>query len=544
MTGIPEITDYLQNTVPWGKQTEAFHAALDPANTFGDKLFALFMEQRTGKTPVALALLAYQYEHGHVDAALITAMPSGVPQNWADEIDGNPAEGKPARFPVRIKRMIVVWDARRAATRQFQQRLADLLAFDGLAILLLNGEAVTTTAFRKFAPRFLRKRKVYGMIDETSLVIKSPGGPRGSKRTGVLNGVRPLTTYRLILDGTPAGESPLDLYSQVGWLSNEILGHATHQSFKHHYAAWEMKTYYDKTKKVTREYPAIQVDEETGRKMYQHLDEMQERLAGISFICKRRDCFDIPDKLYTPYHFDLSTEQRRVYDELRGTYEAELSDGGAVSAKMVLTRYLRLQQVGSNFWPSERQLALCDDCRGEGCESCDGLGAHVSRTVERVIDPSGHPRFDALADVLSVNRDPVVVWARFTHDIDEIMRGVIRLGRYPVRYDGRCDPEEKHRNKSLFQSGKADLLAANQQAAQRGLDFSAAQAHVYYSNTFSGLQRQQTEDRTEVAGRARGTGVIDLAARDTVDEIIAAAHLEKRSVAEIIMTRPPGRRLG
>jgi hypothetical protein len=517
----PRLVDYLSNTVPYAKQEEAFAAALSQHNTFGDKFFFLAMEQRTGKTPVAIGLMAYHYEQKHVDAALIVAMPSGVPRNWADEVDGCEAEGRLPRMPARIKRMVLVWRASDASKKSFQERLEQLLAFPGLAILAVNGEAVLTDAFRKFAPRFLRKRRVYAIVDETSLVIAWPG----NKRTKVLNGVRPLTEYRLILDGTPANEGPLSLYSQLGWLSPLILGQPTFLDFKHHYAEWEKRTAYDKATGRVREYPAIKEDPDTGQKMYLHLDELKERLDGVSFICKRSDCFDIPDRVYTPYRFELTPTQRAVYDRLRDEYEAELADGTSISAKMVLTRYLRLQQIISNFWPAEKTLDLCDECAGSGCEACDGLGAHVGYTSPKVVDPKRNSQAEALADVLATNRGPVIVWSRFTHDIEATLAEAKALGRTPVRYDGKIDADEKHHNKMLFQTGKADLLAANQAAAQRGLDLSEAQAHVYRSNTFSGLQREQTEARTEVAGRTKGTGIIDLTAIDTVCEDITLAHL-------------------
>ena len=416
-----------------------------------------------------------------------------------------------------------MWRANKAKQVGFKTALEELLNTDAYAILLVNGEAILTDEFKKFAGKFLRKRKVFAVADETSLLIKSPS----AKRTKVMNGIKKLTEYRLILDGTPAGESPLDLYSQIGWLDEKYLGHASYFSFKNHYGVWE-KGFDPRTR---REFPKL-----TG---FKNLPELQQRLAACSMQARRKDYFDMPDKIYQPYRYPLSPTQRRVYDEIEEDSEATLIDNSKVGVRHLLTRYLRFQQILGNVWPSDKEAVLCPACDGEGdgCERCQGEGVLRSMSAPRIIDPKHHPRLDALIDCLQVNPDPVIVWARFDHDIEQILSTAKAVGRTPVRYDGKCSPDEKEQNKRLFQSGRANLIAAKQASAQRGLDLSAAGWHLYYSNTFSGLQRQQTEDRTEVPGRPKGTGIIDLIAEDTIDDTIASALLSKKSVAEFVMQR-------
>jgi len=525
---MPLLSDYLDNTTPRGAQQAAFEAAL------ANDLFALFMEQRTGKTPVALGRIAYAHEvQKTCDSAIIVAMPSGVPQNWADEINGDADLGRPKRWPARIDTTTLVWRANKTATKGFQAALKDAIETKQFSFVLVNGEAILTDAFKEFAGKFLRKRQVFAVADETSLLIKTPS----SKRTKVMSGIKKLTQQRLILDGTPAGESPLDLYSQVGWLDDKYLGHSSYFSFKNYYGEWEKG--FDP--RSGREFPKLKKNDD-GTPMFRHLDELQRRLKACSFQVLRKDCFDMPDKIYQPYRFPLSPAQRQVYDDLEAEHEATLHDNSQVSVQHLLTRYLRFQQITSNFWPSDKTAALHAACNGEGCEGCNQEGVVYSSTPPRVIDPNRHPRMDAMIERIQLNSDPVIIWARFTADIEQIMKVCADLGCKPVRYDGKTSPDDKEISRRAFQSGRAGALVANQAAAQRGLDLSAAGWHLYYSNTFSGLQRQQTEDRTEVPGRFRGTGVEDLIAEDTVDENIVAAHLAKRSVAAFVMGQPNTRR--
>jgi SNF2 family DNA or RNA helicase len=328
----------------------------------------------------------------------------------------------------------------------------------------------------------------------------------------------------MILDGTPAGESPLAMYPQMAFLSTAILGADNSALFRAKYAEIKIEERRD-----GRRYPVI-----TG---FQNLDEMAERLTPVSFRCTRKECYDIPDKVYSPYRFSLGQEQRRVYDSLAEKYEAELSDGTSVDARMVLTRYLRLQQISSNYWPPTTELTLCPDCNGAGCEECDGLGGIPLMTSIKVI--SNHDsRLEAFREVLQLHpAAPLIVWARFTLDVDKCMQALVDAGRKPVRYDGRVSRDDKERNKRAFQAGEASDIVCNQGAAQRGINLGRARGHVFYSNTYSGIQRVQAEDRTEVAGRTEGTFVIDLLARDTKDEDIVEAHVKKLSLSEMVMQR-------
>lgn len=515
----PQLIDYLDNTTPWAKQQEAFEAALSPLNPY-HPLFALFMEQRTGKCIVVIGLTAYWWERRTIDALIVVAAPAGVPGNWRDEIDGTPGGDPPMRMPAWVRRMTMVWDCGRAEQVGYRERLETLLEFKGLSILLVPSEAVSTDNWRRFMARFVRRRRALGVVDESSLVMARPG----NKRAKILRGMSHHTQHRMILDGTPAGESPLAMYPQMAFLSTSILGADNSALFKAKYAEFEQRERRD-----GRRYPVL-----TG---FKNVEEMAERLTPVSFRCRRTECYDIPDKLYQPYRFDLSEEQRRVYDELAETYEAQLRDGTQVSARMVLTRYLRLQQITSNYWPPAAELAVCVDCSGRGCELCDDLGGIPVMTSPKIISRQDS-RLIAYREVMELNADaPLITWARFRPDVDKVMEALTQLGRRPVRYDGAVGRDQKALNKAAFQAGDATDIVCNQGAAQRGINLGRARGHVFFSNTYSGIVRSQSEDRTEVAGRKAGTFIIDLLARDTNDEDIVLAHVQKLSLSEMVMQR-------
>lgn len=528
-------SDYLPKTTPWVHQAEAFAISADLPN------YAYFFEQRCGKTKPVIDKTAYQFERGEIDALLVVALPSGVHRNWiTDEV--------PAHLPDRIPRMCVAWDSRRAGTKKdskgrviprhkgYAEALESLIRFPGLSILTANGEALRTRAFDDFMKRFLRARRIHLVGDETTLIMKS-------KSTDMASAMRayrkhPSVLFAAIMDGTPVGEGPFDLFSQFLFLSPAILGYTSFFAFKQRYASWTKDYRWDEAKQERVEYPVLEA--------YQNLDELYEKIRPVSYRITRKEAFPfMPDQVVVPVRFELSDEQVRVHDRLAEEYEAELRDGTRVTAAMVLTRQLRLQQVASNFWPSVRTPTLCGLCSGDGCEACDMVGAVVVETEAKVIDPRHDPRLEALDDQLSRTREPFIVWCRFTRDVDAAMEACIRRGINTVRYDGKVTPDCKAANKAAFQSGQADALVGNPTSGGRGLTLKRARTVYNYSHFFSLLVYLQGNDRGEdtsldVRKEHRGTCVVNLLAVGTVDEDIDEAHRAKASVADVILKRPRG----
>lgn len=504
---LSELLSWPPGQAPYAKQEEC-HAI-----SAGKSIFALLMEQRVGKAIVTLGTAVHQYKNKTIDAMVVIAMPSGIPQNWAEEID--------LRVPSDLNVSRLIWKAAKAGTKTFRDQFDALISHDGLAVLLMNGEAITTEAGKKALGRFLRARKALVVGDETTLICARPGNVRSKVMRAIAR--LPGAVSRRILDGTPAEEGPLSLFSQFAFLSTSILGFDSFTAYKDFVGIWERRTNHAQG----RDYPVL-IE-------YRNLDEIQKRIAPHSFRVRRTDVFDIPDKIYSIYHYDLSPEQRRVYDALREEYEAELRDGSTISAPHVLARMTRLSQVCANYFPPVSLPAICGACGGDGCETCEDVGAVMSMTLKKVIDQKHAARMDALEDVLSVNKEPGILWCRFSETVDAAIRLGVRLGRSPVRYDGLVGEDAKLAAKRAFQGGEAGLFVAKASSAGRGLNLSAAKFHVYVENEFSLLKRVQSEDRAEIGGRTFGTGIIDLCARDTVDEKIIEAHRTKAKIAATIL---------
>lgn len=477
--------------------------------------FALFLEQRCGKSQVVIDTAAHNFRLGRISCLLIIA-PNGVHRNWVtDEI--------PAVMPDDVRWKAIYWQSGRMEQVGRKAELYDLLAHDGLAILAVNIDAIITEFGKKVIRAFLNKRPTLAVLDE-SLDISAPG----AKRTKTAQAIGRHATMRRILDGTPIDATPLGLYSQTNFLKPGLLGFSTFATFKAHYAEYEERARRDG---VT--YPAL-----VG---YRNLDEMKQRLAGFSFRVTRQECVDLPPKIYEKRYFPLPEKHRRLYDQLRKETIAELENMGTIDGTHVLTRYLRLQQITSNHTQVQSNPVPCPACQGRGdddCERCEGFGiVPADSRVIRIAETD--PRQEAFLHAVAPLRGQGIIWAKFRSDYQALREAAQKAGARAVCYYGDIPADERADAIRAFQSGKADWFIGNPHAGGRGLDLSGANWMVYYSHDFALRWRRQSEDRAQSLAKKDSVLYIDLIAENTVDEKIIAALREGKNLSDLVTGDKP-----
>lgn len=552
---------------PRQKQLEALERSYDA------EYFALLMEQRTGKSQVVLDTIAYWYHAGLADALLILA-PNGVHRNWVTE-----------EIPVALRDdtryRTCLWKAGRAKTKAFQTEFEEFLAHDGLAVFSVNVEGIIHESTKTFIRRFLEKRRVFGIVDE-SLDISN----NSSARTKVALKIARSCVGRRILDGTPVDATPLGLFSQFEFLKPGCLGYRNNTAFRTRFATWKMRDHGERNKRCascagacyvrpgmadlirdtfvlpwSREEPRVKPPEGfvtcprcagqgvTGKfafqelQSFQNLDELKTIVDRHSFRVLRSDCADLPPKIYEKRFFELSSAQQASYEELRETYATELRSEGSVTAAMVLTRYLRLQQVTSNFLPIDAEASICVKCSGNGCAYCGELGyvvANGGRPRAVVVDEKRNPRLEALLATIAPLPGKGIVWAKFRYDISTTVKALAEAGRRPVAYFGEVAQEARAKALVDFQRGDADVFVGNPRAGGRGLDLSAANWVVYYSLDWPLRWRRQSEDRAQSLAKTDSVLYVDLVAEGTIDEKVIQALREGKELSDLVTGDPRG----
>ena len=88
-----------------------------------------------------------------------------------------------------------------------------------LRILLINVEGFATPKVKKYINAFTQNCKFMVAVDESTTIKNLK-----AKRTKALIAFGQKATYKRILTGSPVTKSPLDLFSQCSFMSNQLLG--------------------------------------------------------------------------------------------------------------------------------------------------------------------------------------------------------------------------------------------------------------------------------------------------------------------------------
>tara|TARA_R110002020_G_scaffold103231_1_gene241715 strand:+ start:5864 stop:7306 length:1443 start_codon:yes stop_codon:yes gene_type:complete len=459
------------------------HQLLALTKSWNKREYAYFMEMGTGKSKVLIDNIAILYDKGGINAAIIIA-PKGVYRNWS-------SKEIPIHMPDHVETQIAVWNP--APNRKQKKELTDLFEVNPeLKILVINVDAFSTKKGVSFVEKFILAHSVLIAVDE-STTIKNPK----AQRTKNLLKLSINCKYKRILTGFPVTQSPLDLYSQCAFLSNNLLGYTSFYSFQNRYA-----------KLFNRRMGQRSFRQVTG---YQNLEELTQKLTNFSYRVLKKDCLDLPDKVYMRREVPLTPDQMRVYKQLKDYAVAQLESKELVSVTTVLTQILRLHQVVCGF---------VKDDNGEEVEIKNN-------------------RLDELLNILSEVQGKTIIWANYRHDIKRILNTLHdTVGSDAVAsYYGDTPDEERQKIITEFQDPNSSLqyLVSNVQTGGYGITLTEASNVIYYSNNYDLEKRLQSEDRAHRIGQTNKVTYIDLVAKGTVDEKIVKALRNKLDLAQEVL---------
>ena len=481
--------EYVFKTKPFDHQLRLFNETKDL------KVHGVLWEQGTGKTKPTIDICAYQFLKQNIDAMVVVA-PNGVHLNWMnDEL--------PTHLPdhVMAQTKMFAWQTGKSGTKWHAKAFDDFIPHRGLAVFCISYNAFMTKKGKAAVWRFLKRRKCFYVVDE-SHNVKTPG----AKRTKSVVASGKYADYRRILTGTP-GDKPFDIYSQVRFLHPHLWyehGMGSYAAFKTHFADWFTA---EECKRIHGYDPGY---DKLVR--YKNLQECADILASVSDRVTKDDVLDLPPKLFTKLYFEMTPKQKAMYEELRTELELELSSGLIIDGSLAIVRLLRLQQIACGYAVADIE---------EPIELCDTVNPRMKATIEYVKELPHQ----------------VIIWCRFTQDINQIVEA---LGDEARRYDGTISADECEKNKQDFNKGEYKYFVANSGKGSEGLTLNGAKTTVFYSNSYKFLQRRQCEDRNHRIGQdgtdhgnEHGHGVlyVDVCAQDTVDQNIIDSLRLKYDIA-------------
>ena len=446
---------YIYKTKPFEHQREALKRGAESKN------FAYFMEMGTGKTKVSIDNASYLFTQNKIKNVIVIA-PNSVYLNWKKEIETHCS----------VDYKIMAHKVDTIISPQFNDPLQ-------LTWYLYNVEAMSHKSGLKKVKEILTAADETMMIIDEATTIKN----RTAKRTKNIIELGKGVAYKRLLTGSPVTKSPLDLYSQVAFLDKSLLGHSSFYTFRARYAVMH---------EIDMGGRSVLLP-----KYYTNLEELEQNIKKFSYRCRKVECLDLPEKLYTQHYINLKEEHQRAYDQLRKNAWAVIQNE-EVSYSNKLTEILKLHQC---------------------------VNGHVKTDDGKIIE-FDDPKLDQLMEVIEENEGKFIIWANYIYNIEKIIKILQdRYGRDSVvSVYGAVDAEQRIKNVKRFENDDAvRFFVGNPSTGGYGLNLVSASYVVYYSNSYNLEVREQSEDRAHRIGQDKNVLVIDLIIRGTVDEMIISA---------------------
>lgn len=468
--------------------------------------WARFWEQGTGKTKPTIDEQVYHLLGGRIDAALVFA-PRGVHSNWV-------TTEWPTWLPGEMQEHVCTLEymTEYADTRWHQKKVEDCLYGRRIPFVSMSYDALMTDRGLKVAQHLLKRRRCFLTGDEAHR-FKDPS----TKRTKRVLAAFKWAPYRRILTGTPILESPFNAYTLMRAI-DETYWHpyrlSTYTTFRAFFGVFGKGFASPEQKQRMAARGDMDLSNQVG---YQNLDLLQDALASHSSRYLKEDVLDLPPKVYKFATHRLSTVQERLFEDIKEQLLAEL-DEGTITTEMALKQILRLQQI-----------------------TC----GHVTMDdgTMKLFDPN--PRAQLMREIATDVPHRFIVFNRFTQDVDANMELMRKCGHRPVRYDGRDGDKERNEAVERFQDlpqsdpRAYDCIVANTQALSEGRTLTQAKQVIYYSNGWSAIQRQQSEDRAHRIGQTSSVQYTDIMCPGTPDEKIVKAYRAKQSTSEKVLGDNP-----
>jgi len=429
----------------------------------------LAMEMGTGKSLVTVGLLS----NSDVKLALILC-PVSVMRVWPREFRTHAAKDW----------NVVVLDKKVGTVKKriahAEAEIAKSLIPGQPVAIVINYEAAGTN---DFADWVMSRTWDYLVLDESHRA-KAPNGQRAKAFAKFATKAK----RKVCLSGTPMPQTPLDIWAQFRILDPHIYGSSFHR-FKNTYALWG--GYQD------REFQGMNP---------LTIQDFEDRMAAVTYRATA-DILDLPEDRDAERICTLSAKAQKIYDGVAKELYAEVEDARgrskSVSMENVLTKLLRLQQITG------------------GAVNHDG-----GETVE--VDTS---KSDLLQDILEDIDKPVVVFAKFVHDLDKIKEVATKLGRNYGELSGR----QNDLNDDAKMPEWADVFAVQIQAGGVGIDLTRADVGVYYSVGYSLGDYLQSRARLVRPGQESEVMFYHLVAAGTIDEQVYKALTAKQKIVDHIL---------
>ena len=321
--------------------------------------------------------------------------------------------------------------------------------------------------------------------------------------------LKKIKTYsKLGLSGTASGDKPWNLWSVLNWLDPN--GFKSFWRFVNTFVTEEVQY------RGSSSYRSF-----TGAKNVAYLHSIMEpwyvRHLKAEQCCKHHPQGVmpwLPQKINEQKYVELSAKQRKVYDQMLSEMVAWLGDNGDVPlvAPVVIAQLTRLSQIAL------ANPIITTEHTGE----FDMFGEEYVNTIVNLEMPSS--KFEALKEIITGGEYPegkrFVVFTSSKKMAYLVSQELAKIGISNKMLSGDTKPDERAKMVDEFRAGEFQVFLGVIAAVAEGIDGlqHASDVLIFLDRHRSAIKNVQAEDRLHRGGQKFPVTIIDIIAKDTIDE--------------------------
>jgi SNF2 family DNA or RNA helicase len=305
------------------------------------------------------------------------------------------------------------------------------------------------------------------------------------------------TQFKTAMSGTPVVNRPQELWSVLNWLYKDDFG--PYWPFVEYFVDYEIDYSANGSYKIFK-----------GPK---HVEELRSKIVPFTIRRLKVDVLpDLPDKYYTKYWVDLTSKQRRAYDQMKDDMIAWIGahEDTPLVAPVVIAQLIRLQQfaLANMEWEEYDEPKV----RYKGTEK---------EVIEfgrwRMTEPSA--KLNTLMDIIegSHPEKQFVVFSQFKSIWPLLEARLDKKGISHVHLTGDVTQSDREDAIRRFQGSQARVFFGTIAAGGVGITLTASSTVVFLDRSWSPATNSQAEDRLHRIGQEEAVEVIDIMAGNTVD---------------------------
>ena len=433
-------------------------------------------EMGTGKTLTALAKIVAWKRAGVIDRTLVVC-PASVMPVWDREV----------RIHTTLTPQVLVGS--------LDQKIELLKKFADIYIVTYDSLAGRKTTYAKLMSAIMAKGFDFIIGDEVAPYVKGKDALRTRAFTILCDEI----PYAQFLAGYLIGNDPTQVFTIYRALDKHIYGanfFASRNKFfmdvGGYFPKWEMKA--------------------------SMKEEFMKRLFSVAVRSLKRDCLDLPPKIWSERYFELTKEQKEFYIPIAEELVKQLEvEEGKINVPNALTKMAKLSQITSGFIYTDRDTYTFYE----------------------------NPKIDLLKEILDpmvIEGEKLIIYYKYQQS-RELIKTL--LDQLKIKFVALSeDPAMRGANLDRFRDDPNCLVfVASVAAGGYGLTLTSSHVITYFDLDFKIIDYAQSQDRIHRIGQNKTCLYLPLLCQGGIDEYIYAMLNSKLDVADSIMNSAYRQRL-